>query len=447
MFPTRVFLSAAALAAAAATLSVHAQIAQDNRLVIREGVGLPAVDEGVISDNSHTPGAVETERRIAVHSVLHTDGTGASGVRYARGRVIVKFRDEASMTARQTAIAAASQTAVMTERPTYTNFDVLRIDPTEDAEATARALAQHPGVEYAQPAYRIHTMFVPNDPYYKSTPAFTPGQWNLTLIGMESAWDIQPQAGSAITVAVLDTGIAYANATITANIPAFVDDSGVRYPALGQVTIPYSAATQLITPNRIVAPHDFIWDNTQPLDFDGHGTHVAGTIGQLTNDGIGLAGVAFNVKLMPVKVVDEFWDDLLGAPNTGTDVEVARGIRYAADNGAKVINMSIGRTGPPDTAPAVEDAIKYAVNKGVFIAIAGGNEYENGNPKEVLAEIASRVQGAVAVAAVDRNATVGDHHCSGTSTSPSCRAYYSTTGSWLELSAPGGSERGYGRDG
>ena len=444
MSPTRVFLSAAALAVAAVTLSVRAQ---DNRLVVREGVGLPAVDEGVISDNSHTPGAFEAERRTAVHSVLHTDGVGASGVRYARGRVIVKFRDEVSSSARQSVVATASRTAAMTARPSYSNFDVLRIDPTEDAEATAHALAQHPEVEYAQPAYRIHTMFVPNDPYYKSTAAFTPGQWNLTLIGMESAWDIQPQAGSAITVAVLDTGIAYANATITANIPAFVDDSGVRYPALGQVTIPYSAATQLITPNRIVAPHDFIWDSNQPLDFDGHGTHVAGTIGQLTNDGIGLAGVAFNVKLMPVKVVDEFWDDLFGAPNTGTDVEVARGIRYAADNGAKIINMSIGRTGPPDTAPAVEDAIKYAVNKGVFIAIAGGNDYESGNPKEVLAEIASRVQGAVSVAAVDRNATVGDHHCSGSTTSPSCRAYYSTTGSWLELSAPGGSERGYGRDG
>ena len=109
--------------------------------------------------------------------------------------------------------------------------------------------------------------------------------------------------------------------------------------------------------------------------------------------------------------------------------------------------MSIGRTGPPDTAPAVEDAIRYAVGKGVFIAIAGGNEFEDGNPKEVLADIASRVQGAVAVAAVDRNATVGDKKCAGTSSSPSCHAYYSSTGSWIELAAPGGSERQFGRDG
>src|SRR5262249_57954077 len=139
--------------------------------------------------------------------------------------------------------------------------------------------------------------------------------------------------------------------------------------------------------------------------------------------------------------------ELLGAPNVGTDAPVAQGTRYAADNGAKVINMSIGRTGPPDTAPAVEDAIKYAVGKGVFIAISAGNDFEDGNPKEVIAEIASRVQGAVSVAAVDRNATTGDHHCTGTSTSPACHAYYSSSGSWVELSAPGGSERGFHRYG
>jgi serine protease len=447
MFRTRVLLTAIALAAGAATLSVRAQRPAADRLGIREGVGLPAVYEGAIPDLSHTPGAADSERRTAVRALLRTDGVSASGVRYARGRVIVKFRDDAPAAARQTAIATASGTAAMMARPSYSNFDVLRIDANEDAETTARALAERPEVEYAQPAYRIHTMFVPNDPRYKSTPSFTPGQWNLPLIGMESAWDIQPQAGSAITVAVLDTGMAYTTATLTPTIPAFVDDAGVRYPALGRVTIPYSSATQLVSSGRIVAPHDFIWDNDQPLDFDGHGTHVAGTIGQLTNDGVGLAGVAFNVKLMPVKVVDSFWDDLFGAPNSGTDVEVARGIRYAADNGAKVINMSIGRTGPPDTAPAVEDAIRYAVGKGVFIAIAGGNEFEDGNPREVIAEIASRVQGAVSVAAVDRNATIGDHRCAGTSSSPSCHAYYSNTGPWVELSAPGGSERGYGRDG
>ena len=88
--------------------------------------------------------------------------------------------------------------------------------------------------------------------------------------------------------------------------------------------------------------------------------------------------------------------------------------------------MSIGRTAPPSTAPAVDSAIRYAVGKGVFVAIAGGNDYEDGNPTEVLAEIASHVDGAVSVAAVD---------CS------KGRAYYSSTGSWVEIAAPGGSNR------
>ena len=143
----------------------------------------------------------------------------------------------------------------------------------------------------------------------------------------------------------------------------------------------------------------------------GHGTHVSGTIGQLTNNGVGTAGVAYNVRMMPVKVIDDVWDLIFGSPNEGTDDTVARGVRYAVDNGAKVLNMSIGRSGPP--APVVEDAIRYAVGKGAFVAVAAGNGFEDGNPIEVVAEIASRVHGAVSVAALDQQ-----HN----------RAFYSTTG-------------------
>jgi serine protease len=196
------------------------------------------------------------------------------------------------------------------------------------------------------------------------------------------------------------------------------------------LTLPFVAATELGPSSRFVAPRDFIWGGTTPIDLDGHGTHVSGTIGQLTNNNAGTAGVAFNVKLMPVKVLDGNWDDIFGAPNQGTDDVVAQGIRYAADNGAKVINMSLGRTGP--AAPAIEDAIKYAVGKGAFVAIAAGNEFEDGNPTSVIAEIASRVQGAVSVGAIDRS-----HN----------RAYYSTTGTYVELAAPGGSFRGFESDG
>ena len=338
--------------------------------------------------------------------------------------VIVKFKDGTSSAARLSAMSATSRSAALSTRPAYADFDVVTIDPGEDAEAAAARLGRQSNVEYAQAAYREYPQLVPNDPYYKSD------QWNLPLIDMERAWDIQPQAGSAITVAVVDTGVAYTDVTVQFHAYAWNDGQGNDYPDLGTLTVPFVAATELASSGRFVAPHDFIWGDNLPVDLDGHGTHVSGTIGQLTNDGVGTAGVAFNVKLMPVKVISTDWDDIFQSPNAGTDDIVAQGIRYAADNGAKVLNLSIGRSGP--AAPVVEDAIKYAVSKGAFLAIAAGNDFENGNPTEVIADIASRVQGAVSVASVDESKS---------------HAYYSSTGSYVELSAPGGSFRGFGAQG
>ena len=410
--------------------SVHGdQRYDDPPFLILQGVGLPAVDVGLMKDESHGPDEPEALRRRALRAALKADESPRSSASFRPGRLIVRFRDDAPAAARASAVRDAAESGIITERPSYADFDIVQMAGGDDPAAAARVLMERHGdvVMYAQPSYRLHTMFTPNDPLYATN------QWNLPMVDLERAWDIQPAAGSTITVAVLDSGLAYQDATILATVPAFRDERGRLYPALGRVTIPYSAARQVVpasNPDRIVAPRDFIWDTNTPFDFDGHGTHVSGTIGQLTNDGVGTAGVAFNVKLMPVKVIDSVWDFLFGAPNEATDEVVARGIRYAADNGAKIINMSIGRSGPP--APVMEDAIKYAVGKGVFVAVAAGNEFEDGNPVEVLAEIASRVKGAVSVAAVDR---AGNH------------AFYSTTGSYVELSAPGGAIRGFGASG
>jgi serine protease len=188
--------------------------------------------------------------------------------------------------------------------------------------------------------------------------------------------------------------------------------------------VPYAAAPDLVRPERIVAPFDFTWNNTHPFDTLGHGTHVAGTIGQLTSNGIGGAGMAFNVRLMPVKVAAGGpWDFVFRAPSPGfSDDQVARAIRYAADNGAKAINMSFGRT-TPQPATVVEDAVRYAVSRGAFCVFSAGNGALQGSPLERYAEIATRVNGAVAVGAVGPSLD---------------RARYSSIGSWVELSAPGG---------
>ena len=150
------------------------------------------------------------------------------------------------------------------------------------------------------------------------------------------------------------------------------------FPALGVVDVPFAAAPDLGGARiAFVAPRDFIWNDTDPLDLDGHGTHVAGTIGQLTNNSIGVAGMAFNVRIMPVKVIDSLWDDIFGSPFEGTDDVVARGVRYAVDNGAKVLNMSIGRAGPPTPAVAGRDRLRRR-RTARSSSIAAGNDFERG---------------------------------------------------------------------
>jgi serine protease len=202
------------------------------------------------------------------------------------------------------------------------------------------------------------------------------------------------------------------------------------YPALGTVNVPFAAAPELgeSGSSRFVAPRDFIWNDDLPVDLDSHGTHVAGTVGQLTNNNSGTAGMAYNVRLMPVKIIQALWDEIFGSPFEGTDDVVARGIRYAADNGANVINLSIGREdGGP--APAVADALRYAVDKGVFIAVAAGNARADGNQPNRLAQSAPTIDGMVAVAAVGRSLDL---------------AFYSTTASYVEIAAPGGDQRAGG---
>jgi serine protease len=131
---------------------------------------------------------------------------------------------------------------------------------------------------------------------------------------------------------------------------------------------------------------------------------------------------------MPVKIIQALWDEIFGSPFEGTDDVVARGIRYAADNGANVINLSIGREdGGP--APAVADALRYAVDKGVFIAVAAGNDRADGNQPNRLAQSAPTIDGMVAVAAVGRSLDL---------------AFYSTTASYVEIAAPGGDQRAGG---
>jgi serine protease len=351
---------------------------------------------------------------------IHSRTNSSDGTSYVPGRVLVKYRDGTSQESRS--FSARSVSAVASTTPAYANFEVLQIDATADAEAVARDLSARADVEYAQPDYRVYPKFTPNDPNYAR-------QWNFPAINMEAAWDINPGASSSIIVAVLDTGVAYQDTTYTFTARAIRGDV-YSYPALGVVTIPFAAAPDLVSANRIASPYDFIWNDDGPVDLDGHGTHVSGTIGQLTNNNTGGAGMAFNVRIMPVKVLSTDWDEIFGAPFSGTDSVVARGIRYAVDNGARVLNMSLGRSGA--SAPVLEDALRYAVSKGAFVAVAAGNEFEDGNPDEEPAGLGATIEGVMTVGAVGRDLN---------------RAYYSASKSYVEIAAPGGNFRANGNDG
>ena len=368
----------------------------------------PGIDRGL------RPGSILRAARQAAG----LSARRAAGARYVPGSLIVKFRSGASPAARAALLAGVDGRA--TTRLANAPFDLVTLDGGTDPEAVAQRLSAQPDVEYAQARYLVRPMaFRPNDPLYSL-------QWNYPMLDMERAWEINPGASSSVIVAILDTGLAYTNIAFdyTQNTPQAIEVSEnqtVVFPALGTVHLTSAAAPDLAAPGRIVSPFDFIWGDTSPVDMDGHGTHVAGTIGQLTNNSVGVAGMAFNVKLMPIKILAGFWDDYFLSPFVGTDDTVALGIRYAADNGAKVLNMSVGREGPP--APVVRDALAYALSKGAFVSIAGGNEFLDGNPVPQFAAYATEFEGVVSVGAVGQNRQ---------------RAIYSGTGAWLELMAPGG---------
>jgi serine protease len=375
--------------------------------LLLSAVTAPAIDRGLRAN--------EPPRAPRTGSGEDIIRATADGAEVLRGSVIVKFRPGTQADAQRIMLGLVDGSA--TPRPAHADFDIVAIDPAADPEAVARQLDAQPDVEYAQARYRVYPRFTPNDPLYAR-------QWNYPAIDMERAWDINPGATQEIIVAVLDSGVAYRSAVVRydASFRFRLTPNGPIFPALGVVDVPFAAAPDLGGDARFVSPRDFIWETAMPLDLDGHGTHVTGTIGQLTNNSLGVAGMAFNVRIMPVKVIDGLWDQIFGAPQRGTDDVVARGVRYAVDNGAKVLNMSIGRTGPP--APVVHEAIAYAVRQGAFVSVAAGNSFLDGNPVERLAEIAPQVEGAISVAAIARDRQ---------------RAFYSTTGSYVEIAAPGGS--------
>lgn len=327
-----------------------------------------------------------------------------NGALYRTDRLVVRFKEAPSSALRAHALDMAG-----VDRRTGQLWDgweqVSLLAGTTAPEARARLLAD-PAVAEVLPEYRVEALATrPNDELFGR-------QWNFEALDLPRAWDVNDGGNDRVVVAVLDTGLNVQDGVFTYNILG-----------IGRVPLQFSAAADLVAPGRLVAPKDFIYGDEIPLDVDGHGTHVAGTIAQLTGNGIGVSGIAHKARLMPVKVLDGTIDFLVDPSNDGgLSTTIAAGIRYAADNGAHVINLSLGSTG---AMPLVRDAIGYAVQRGAFVAIAAGNDGDDGNPVEYPAAYGADIDGAMTVGAVGRDLR---------------RASYSGFKAYVEICAPGGDD-------
>ena len=348
---------------------------------------------------------------------------------YVPGEVLVKFKAGVTASGQQRALDAVRSRPSVSQLRWVGEVALLRDQREQNATILAAQLSAQPEVEYAEPNYLRHVSRTPTD------PGFSARQWNFTAIDLPSAWDINDGASSSIIVAVVDTGVTTVNQSFQART--------WNGTAIQTIVVPFAVNPDLSPDrSRLVTPRDFVFTGTATvMDMVGHGTHVSSTIAEDTNNTLAEAGIAYNAKIMPVKVCFGFWEVQFSISGDGfrgfapldaggcPDEAIAAGIRYAADNGANVINLSLGGPGASIT---VKDALTYALGKGAFIAVAAGNEFEEGNPVEYPAGFGPTMDGVMTVGAVGRSLR---------------RSYFSNTGSHVEIAAPGGDFRDGGLNG
>ena len=337
---------------------------------------------------------------LAAIALAATSATAANADEppaYVPGEVVVGYAPSASSAPAQAAVAAAVGARVGGAAGAGGNrVRVLHVAPGE-VRATVAKLRRLPGVAFAAPNPIAHASQVPlpNDPGISGYPGGLAalqwnfyGAWGVNALEAWSNLESSAPGGRGVRIAVLDTGVAYRNLGRFRRSPDF-------------------AAT------KFVAPRDFVDRTRYPVDRNGHGTHVAGTIAEATNNGLAVSGLAWGATIMPVRVLD--------ARGYGDATTIAKGIRYAVRHNAKVINMSlefstsVRRVEIPD----ITAALRYADRHGVVVVGSSGNEGE--------ARIAypARTSNVISV---------------GATTDDGCLADFSNDGFGLDLVAPGGGD-------
>lgn len=305
--------------------------------------------------------------------------------------VIVDLKDDATPAAIEHDLGIQLMLVDQSGEAAATKLYRAHVDPAREQQIID-ALSKRSDVEIAEPdsimalsPEEMQPIQVaetqPTDPGYPNDPLYGK-QWHMRQIGMPQAWKLAD--GNGVIVAVLDTGVGFEDYK---NMHVLPDLKGITF----------------------VDPYDFVGNSKHAGDDHGHGSHVTGTIAQVTNNGIGVAGIARNVKIMPLKV--------LSASGSGSVAGIADAIRYAADHGAKVINMSLGGAFP---SRVLKKAVEYAHDKGVTVVCAAGNESRGkvGYP--------AAYPGAVAVSATQEDEAI---------------TFYSNTGKDIDIAGPGGNTR------
>lgn len=242
---------------------------------------------------------------------------------------------------------------------------IIRV-PEDAADKLLQALGKHKDIEYAEPDYVAQAIASSNDPQFAGGD-----QWSLAKIEAPLAWDTTV-GSSGVVIAVIDSGVS------------------AGHPDLN---------------GKVLAGYDFFNNDADASDDNGHGTAVAGIAAAATNNGIGMAGISWNSPILPVKV--------LGADGSGSYSAIANGITWAADRGARVINLSLGGTSSSRT---LQSAVDYAWNRNCLLIAAAGN---NGNS---IAFYPAACRNVVAVSATD---------------SSDRRPSWSNYGTYVDVSAPG----------
>ncbi len=263
--------------------------------------------------------------------------------------------------------------------PSLENYYILQLKEGVDVKEVHEKLSTLEEFQTSEPNYIYTVQQTPNDPLYNAS------QWGLQKLQIDKISDITKGSGN-VMVAVVDTGVDYNHEDLT---------------------------------KQLVKGRDFVQNDDDPMDDHGHGSHVAGIIAAISNNGIGISSLAPDIKIMAVKTMD--------SAGSGSMTQIVSGVKYAVDQGAQVINLSIAGNSPyPSTDPcngtAYDDVFAYATQRGASVVIAAGNGDKNGSPLDASRVLPAACKNAIVVGAVDRY---------------EARAVFSNYGSRVDVSAPG----------